>query len=45
MQCVVETDKGKLRGVEEDGLAIFRGVPFAAAPVGELSYPCGNHDE
>lgn len=32
------TREGALRGVEEDGLAIFRGVPYAAAPLGELRF-------
>jgi para-nitrobenzyl esterase len=35
-----ETASGLLEGVEEDGLHIFRGVPFAAPPVGDLRF-CG----
>jgi len=32
---VVETKAGAVEGVRESGLAVFRGVPFAAAPVGD----------
>lgn len=38
---VVATDKGKLAGTIEDGavpLRIFRGIPFAAPPVGALRW-------
>jgi para-nitrobenzyl esterase len=31
---VVETRYGKVEGIEKDGVLQFRGVPFAAAPVG-----------
>jgi para-nitrobenzyl esterase len=34
----VETRRGALRGVEERGLAVFRGIPFAAPPVGPLRF-------
>jgi para-nitrobenzyl esterase len=35
---VVETRYGRIRGTAEDGLSVFRGVPYAAAPVGELRF-------
>ena len=31
----VETRDGVLSGLEEDGLAVFRGIPYAAPPTGE----------
>jgi len=34
----VGTSMGRLEGREEAGLAVFRGVPFAAAPVGALRW-------
>src|ERR1700682_5636470 len=33
-----ETKAGDLRGAYENGIAFFRGVPYAAAPVGELRF-------
>lgn len=38
MAAIAETKYGKLEGTEEDGLHVFRGVPFAAPPVGELRF-------
>ena len=38
MPPVVNTRYGKLQGQTEDGLHVFRGVPFAAPPVGELRF-------
>ena len=35
---VVSTPSGRLAGAMEDGVRVFRGVPFAAPPVGELRY-------
>ena len=35
---VVRTKAGELRGARENGIAVFRGVPYAAAPVGELRF-------
>lgn len=35
---VVQTKAGALRGARENGVVTFRGVPYAAAPVGELRF-------
>ncbi|HSW58787.1 MAG TPA: carboxylesterase/lipase family protein [Dehalococcoidales bacterium] len=35
---VVQTQKGKVEGSFEDGLLVFRGIPYAAPPVGELRW-------
>ncbi|MGO8876436.1 MAG: carboxylesterase family protein, partial [Acidimicrobiales bacterium] len=35
---VVETRYGRIRGTDEDGLVVFRGVPYAAAPSGDLRW-------
>jgi len=32
---VVETTGGKVKGLNEDGLFIFKGIPYAAPPIGE----------
>ena len=34
----VETREGWLQGVEEEGLRVFRGIPFARPPVGERRF-------
>ena len=33
--AVVETRYGRVEGLEEDGLSVFRGIPFAQPPIGE----------
>src|SRR5712692_6812213 len=38
MAPLVETSYGKLRGTEERGVTVFRGVPFARPPVGPLRF-------
>lgn len=34
----VAVEGGRVRGTVEDGLAVYKGVPFAAPPVGELRW-------
>ena len=34
----VATTSGKLRGKQEDGLFVFRGIPYAAPPTGQLRW-------
>ena len=38
MPPIANTRYGQLQGEEEDGLSVFRGVPFAAPPLGELRF-------
>lgn len=35
---VVETSNGKIRGYESRGVVKFKGIPYAAPPVGDLRY-------
>ena len=34
----VKVEGGLLQGTSEDGLTVYRGIPFAAPPVGELRW-------
>jgi para-nitrobenzyl esterase len=38
MTTVVRTGAGAVRGRREDGLTVFRGIPFAEPPVGEARF-------
>ena len=35
---LVRTTAGTLRGSQENGVAVFRGIPFAEPPVGALRF-------
>lgn len=35
---VVKTPRGYISGIQEKGIFVFKGVPFAAAPVGDLRF-------
>jgi para-nitrobenzyl esterase len=35
---VVDTKHGKVEGSNEDGLSVFRGIPYAKPPVGDLRF-------
>jgi para-nitrobenzyl esterase len=37
-ELLLRTLAGELRGVRENGVAVFRGVPYAAAPMGDLRF-------
>ena len=37
-ELVVRTKAGDLNGARENGVAVFRGVPYAAPPVGDLRF-------
>src|ERR1035437_1569855 len=35
---LAEIDSGKLQGIYEDGLYVFKGIPYAAPPLGDLRW-------
>lgn len=35
---IVQTKYGSVRGINEDGITVFRGIPFAKPPVGDLRF-------
>jgi para-nitrobenzyl esterase len=38
MTAVARTDSGLVRGIDDGPTSVFRGIPFAAPPVGELRF-------
>jgi para-nitrobenzyl esterase len=38
MAPVVHTSAGRIRGVPEDGVLVFRGIPYAQPPIGPLRF-------
>ncbi|MFX0133466.1 MAG: carboxylesterase/lipase family protein [Candidatus Hodarchaeota archaeon] len=38
MTNIVDTKSGKVQGYTEDGIQIFKGIPFAAPPIGPLRF-------
>jgi para-nitrobenzyl esterase len=37
-ELIVETTAGKIRGSTVDGIHVFKGIPYAAAPIGEWRF-------
>jgi para-nitrobenzyl esterase len=46
--AIAQTESGLVRGVESEGLVVWRGIPYAAPPIGELRWrvpqPAANWD-
>ena len=38
MSAIAQTTAGQIEGTEENGLCVFRGIPFAAPPIGDLRF-------
>ncbi len=43
--AIVETRSGKVEGFERDGVQVFRGIPYAAPPVGPLRWQPPRREE
>jgi para-nitrobenzyl esterase len=43
--AIVETRSGKVEGIERDGVHVFRGIPYAAPPVGPLRWQTPRREE
>ena len=37
-EALVKVDGGYIQGVVEPGMTVYKGIPFAAPPVGELRW-------
>ena len=35
---IIETKTGKIQGYKQEGLEIFKGIPFAEPPIGKLRF-------
>jgi para-nitrobenzyl esterase len=42
---IVATRSGKIEGLERDGVQVFRGIPYAAPPVGALRWQAPQREE
>lgn len=38
MAAIIQTEAGRVHGSSEDGLSVYRGIPYAAPPVGDLRF-------
>ena len=38
MNPIAQTTRGAVRGTDEDGISVFRGIPYAEPPVGKLRF-------
>lgn len=43
MKKIITTTKGAVEGVEKNGYVVFKGIPYAKAPIGELREMTGEH--